>query len=220
MKNAFCQQAHVELSRSQAAELYVWKEDTRVPDSQFEMGERPLRRNVKRDWDDIWAKAKSGSLEDIDKGVVVQHYSNLKRIRVDYERPEWRRGVVVHVYWGVSGSGKSYRAFSEAEARGPYYIKSPHTKWWDGYKGEENVVIDEFSGQVQITYLLAWLQEYPCVAEVKGSQLCLKATNFWITSNIDPNLWYFNDNRVNEEQKAALNRRLTNVVYFNELYVP
>lgn len=32
--------AHLELTRSTAAEEYVWKENTRVPDSQFEIGER------------------------------------------------------------------------------------------------------------------------------------------------------------------------------------
>lgn len=38
LKALFCTQAHIELTRSEAADQYVWKEDTRVEGSQFELG--------------------------------------------------------------------------------------------------------------------------------------------------------------------------------------
>jgi hypothetical protein len=39
---------HAELSRSVAAESYVWKEDTRVEGTQFEFGSKPIKRNSNR----------------------------------------------------------------------------------------------------------------------------------------------------------------------------
>lgn len=42
VKTLFCNEAHLELTRSEAANKYVFKEDTRVPDSQFELGIYPL----------------------------------------------------------------------------------------------------------------------------------------------------------------------------------
>lgn len=48
-----------ELTRSVAAEAYVWKEETRVEGTSFECGKRPFKRNSHKDWDEIWKSAKS-----------------------------------------------------------------------------------------------------------------------------------------------------------------
>ena len=41
---------------------YVWKEDTRVANTQFELGVRPIKRNDPHDWDLIWEMAVAGDL--------------------------------------------------------------------------------------------------------------------------------------------------------------
>lgn len=41
---------HAELSRSAAASEYVWKEDTRVGGTQFEIGTKPCDPSAKPDW--------------------------------------------------------------------------------------------------------------------------------------------------------------------------
>lgn len=111
----------------------------------------------------------------------------------------------VVVYWGPTGTGKSHRAWDEAGMEA--YPKPPTTKWWDGYLPEKHnhVVIDEFDGQVGITHLLRWFDKYPCVVEQKGGGCCLIAKKMWITSNIDPHLWYPDGKPA---QIAALMRRL------------
>lgn len=53
VKAVFGAACHAELTRSAAAEDYVWKEDTRVANTQFELGSRPLKRNSKRDWVEV-----------------------------------------------------------------------------------------------------------------------------------------------------------------------
>lgn len=91
------------------------------------------------------------------------------------------------------------------------YIKDPRTKWWDGYMGQENVIIDEFRGTIDITHLLRWLDKYPVRVEVKGGSVPLCARRFWITSNLDPRMWY---PELDDDTKEALLRRLGVIVYF------
>lgn len=202
--------AHVELSRSDAANAYVWKEDTRVPGTQFEIGALPLSRARKTDWDQIVQTARAGTFDEIPSDILVRHYGALKRIRVDNMVPIRRDEVTVHVYWGITGSGKTRRAHDEISGR-EYFDKNPLTKWWDGYRGQKLCLIDEFAGRVDIINLLRWLDRYPCTVEVKGFSLPLEATEFWITSNISPDLWYPD---ASAEHKRALRRRLTNVIQF------
>lgn len=122
------------------------------------------------------------------------------------------------VYWGDSGTGKSRRAWFEAlQESDDVYIKNPNTKWWDGYRGQSHVIIDEFTGRVDISYIQTWLDRYPALVEVKGSTVPLQATRVWITSNVDPSIWYPD---LNPAQRIALRRRLTNVTHFDALWNP
>lgn len=73
VRSKFCG-CHWEPSRSQAAEEYVWKEDTRVPETQFEVGSKPLRRNNRGDWDAIRQEAQAGNLQNIPADVYVRYY--------------------------------------------------------------------------------------------------------------------------------------------------
>jgi len=208
VKLTFGDQVHGEPGRSDAAREYVWKEDTRVEGTQFELGSLPIQRNNQQDWDRVRELAKSGRLDDISGDIYVRHYSNLKRIAVDHMEAI---GIerTVEVYWGATGTGKSRRAWDEAGLDA--YPKDPRTKFWDGYRGQENVVIDEFRGAIDISHMLRWLDRYPVIVEVKGSSVVLKAKKIWITSNIDPRDWY---PLLDNETKSALLRRL-HITHFN-----
>ena len=193
---------HWELSRSNAADEYVWKEDTRVPGTQFELGTRPFRRNNATDWSAIVTCAKSGNLDDIPPDVYVRCYNQLKRIRMDHLVPA-RVERTCYVFWGRTGTGKSRRAWDEATDLA--YAKDPCTKWWCSYKGQENVVLDEFRGSIGISHLLRWLDRYPVCVETKGGSEPLVASKIWITSNLDPQNWYPD---LDQASKDALLRRL------------
>lgn len=65
----------IELTRSEAIENYSWKEDTRVPGSQFEMGKRPFKANSPTDWANVWAAAVEGRVDDIVPDVRVRCYN-------------------------------------------------------------------------------------------------------------------------------------------------
>lgn len=113
VKKCFGASAHCELSRSSAANEYVWKDDTRVDATQFELGKLALKRNCQTDWDAVVASAKCGRMDSIPSDILVRNYSNLRRIHSDYQEPVGIQREVV-VYWGATGAGKSRRAWDEA----------------------------------------------------------------------------------------------------------
>lgn len=200
--------AHVELSRSSALKDYVWKEDTAVPDTRFELG-RPPTSGARggHDWEAIWESAKTGSITDIPAHVRVTSYSVLKRIRTDHLIPQPNEKTV-QVFYGAPATGKSRRAWEEATFEA--FPKDPNTKFWDGYQQHTNVVIDEFRGRIDVSHLLRWLDRYPVIVEIKGASVCLAAKNFWITSNLHPREWYPD---LDEDTMNALLRRL-NITHF------
>lgn len=189
VKSLFGAECHAELSRSAAADEYVWKDDTAVANTRFSLGERPVKRNSKRDWDAIIADAKRGNLSNIPSDIMLRYFGNLVRLGAHFAEPsEMERKCIV--YWGKSGAGKSRRAWGEAGMAA--YPKVPSTKFWDGYRGHEHVVIDEFRGGIGIEHLLRWLDRYPVLVEIKGSATPLTAKSIWITSNLHPKDWYPN----------------------------
>ena len=203
---AYFPTAHCELSRSSAADEYVWKEDTRVEGSQFEFGVKPFRRNSATDWDAIWLAATTGDLLCIPSNVRVCHYRTLRAISTDYLQPV---GMVrtINVFWGATGTGKSRRAWDEQPTSFP---KDPRTKFWCGYRGEQSVIIDEFRGGIDIAHLLRWCDRYPVVVEIKGGATTLRAEVIYITSNLPVSSWYPD---LDPDTYDALVRRL-NIVHF------
>lgn len=194
--------SHAEPTRSDAAREYCVKSDTRIGEP-FVFGKLPLRRNSKTDWESVWESAINGDLESIPASVRVQSYGALRKIHADYmECVALDRTCTV--FWGATGTGKSRRAWEEASLDA--YSKSPTSKFWDGYRGQNNVVIDEFRGDIGISHLLRWLDRYPVSVEIKGSAVPLRSSKFWITSNLHPSEWYPS---LDQETLAALLRRLS-----------
>lgn len=143
--------AHAEVTRSSAARDYVWKDDTAVPDTRFEFGSMPMNRNNRTDWDSVLLDTRAGNWDSIPADVYIRCFSNLNKIHVESLKPVAQEKTV-YVFWGRTGTGKSRRAWDEATFDA--YPKDPCTKWWDGYRGQRNVVIDEFRGQIGISHLL------------------------------------------------------------------
>lgn len=200
-KSSFTESTHAEPSRSSAAKNYVWKEETRDGEP-FEFGTQSFERNSSTDWDIVLTKAKEGSFDGIPSDVVIRYYGNLCRIRSDYATPVAMERKC-YVFYGATGTGKSRRAWNEAGLDA--YPKDPRSKFWFGYKGEKNVVLDEFRGGIDIAHMLRWLDRYPVHVEIKGASRVLSAETIWITSNLHPCDWYPDLDR---ETKDALSRRM------------
>lgn len=107
------------------------------------------------------------------------------------------------VLWGPPGTGKSMYAW---ESGGPtaFWLSKPNSNrvFWDGYDGQEVVVIDEFYGWLPYGFMCRLLDRYPMRVETKGSSVPFLARRIIITSNVCPTRWY-------NKGLRALRRRLT-----------
>lgn len=84
--------------------------------------------------------------------------------------------------WGPTGTGKSHAVFTEFPE---VYLKD-HSKWWDGYNGEEVVFIDDLgpSATAWISHFLKhWGDKWVFPSQSKGSMSCLRPKKIVITSN-------------------------------------
>lgn len=161
-----------------------------------------LKRNSKVDWERILELAKAGKHEEIPADILIRCYNQICRIGKDHLQP-----IAVErrckVFWGDSNTGKTRRAWEEAGMEA--FPKDPNTKWWCGYRDQENVIIDEFDGQIAFNHLSRWIDRYPCNLESKHGAVSNRFKKIWITSNVDPRKWYPNNN---EQQQVGLLRRL------------
>jgi len=201
-------EAHVEHTRSEKAENYVWKEES-SQGSRFELGKKAMKRNSQCDWDDTFDNAKKGKFDDIPADVKIRCWHQLQSISKHYMATIDRGLVKSHIYWGVSLSGKTYAAKIESGyflEPDDVYLKNSRTKFWDGYRGQKKVIIDEFSGTIDIDNIKVWCDPSgtACQVEVKGGAVPFLATEIWITSNKDWREWYPS---ASKDDMDALKRR-------------
>nr|UOF80774.1 rep protein [Cressdnaviricota sp.] len=133
---------HWELTRSSAAEQYVWKDDTRVGEP-FEFGTRPIRRNSSTDWELIKQQAIEGELALIPADLFIRYYRTFQAIAADHSVPVAMERHCV-CFWGKTGTGKSRSAWELGGQDS--YAKDPRSKFWCGYRSQSVVIVDEFRG--------------------------------------------------------------------------
>lgn len=114
----------------------------------------------------------------------------------------------VIVFWGPPGSGKS----RECREIDPdlYSVPEPinGSVWFDGYDGQESILLDDFYGWVKYHTLLQICDGYPMQMPIKGGFTVKKWKRVFITSNKAPEEWY-----TSREEIDALRRRITSVIY-------
>lgn len=180
-----------------------------------ETGARPLSQKEKGDlgkrvYEEAFALAKQGRIEEIEEPLRTRFYGTYKRIRADYQVvPEALPELEHEWYWGDSGTGKTRRA---REDNPGCYLKNPN-KWWCGYVDQEVVVIDEWSPSHEClaSHLKQWADHHPFCAETKGASMCIRPRKIIVTSNYSPEACFSK-----EEDLEPLRRRFK-VTHFNKL---
>lgn len=112
--------------------------------------------------------------------------------------------VTVEWWFGPTGTGKSRDAFMTLPGA---YVKMANNKWWDGYLGETEVIMDDYRpGMCPFNELLRLLDRYPMRVELKGSSMPLSATHFVITTTKRPEILWMGRT---EEDLNQLIRRIS-----------
>lgn len=134
----------------------------------------------------------------------IEGLSKYVKKKIEYKKKE------ILWFWGPTGTGKTRTAIEMFE--GDCWMSSRNLKWWQGYCGHKNIVIDDFRGDFCTFHeLLRILDGYNFEVEVKGSSMPLRAERIVITSCFHPDEVY--SGQVDEHMNQ-LTRRITEIRQF------
>lgn len=95
--------------------------------------------------------------------------------------------------WGKTGAGKSHAAFKDYHPDTHYILNLNDKGWWEGYRQQDTVIINEFRGQIAYGELLDLLDKYPKSVPRRGRQpLPFTSKRIIITSSLPPDEVYHN----------------------------
>jgi hypothetical protein len=171
------------------------------------MSQRSKGETEKKKWADITRMAEEGDWDKL-KELYPSVYC-LHRAKLDLVNRKRKivlttlDGETEHEWlYGKPGTGKSRTARIENPDA---YIKDPTTEWWDGYNGEETVIIDDFDKyQVSLAgFMKRALDRYPFQGAIKGGYLLMRPRKIIVTSNYTPDeIWS------DEVTQMAIGRRV------------
>lgn len=204
--------AHVEAAKGDpdANIAYCSKIDTRHSEPTI-TGE-PMRPGKRTDLIEACETIKQGAtfLEIAEKHPteLVKYTRGLSTLKSIYDKQNTKEFRHIHclVLWGAAGTGKTRKAYELHPNL--YKLAAPKgdTLWWDGYDGEDTILLDDFYGWVKYHDLLHILDGYQLRLEIKGSTTWANWTTVIITSNKPPKSWYCHG------MTPALQRRISDCV--------
>lgn len=214
-----CERAHWEQAKGSPQQNY----DYCSKEGHFwEKGVLP--KNGKRSMEERAALNKRLKEEDLealaDEGVIsFKEIRAIKNARYDLQleksakTTDDTRGVWLY---GKVGRGKTHWAIESLKKqfgdKGIYYKEE--NKWWEGYKGQPAVLLDDLSkGNHLGQKLKRWLDKYEAFGEPKGGQVPLQHEVFLITSNYWPEeIWE------DDPQMAEAIRDRCQMIDFKDIY--
>lgn len=182
--------AHLEKAKGsdRDSQIYCSKEGDYV-----EFG-TPQGKGGRSDLDRLCRAIKDGqslaSVAEINPSDYVRNYrglANYQALQTSLYTHDSVRGIWIY---GPPGTGKTHHARDLNPTS--IYLKSQN-KWFDGYSGEELILLDDFDSSVLGHYLKIWSDKWSCTGEIKGGTVKLSHKTFVITSNYSPGeLWQDN----------------------------
>lgn len=175
-----------------------------------EFGEKP-KQGKRNDISIVLENIKKGNCTMRDIVTTSTSFQSIRmaEIQLKYFEPPRNWKTQVHWYHGKSGTGKTKTA--NEMCKDPY-VCMESSKWWEGYDGHEDVIIDDYRPEFcTFQKLLNILDRYECRIECKGGSRQLRAKRIFITTPKSPQETW---KHCKEEELYQLTRRITCVRQF------
>jgi len=206
--------AHCEPRKGSQLEAiqYCTKRDSRI-DGPYYWGTPSGGQGARNDLTEIKKKVDEGkavrSLWDDHFGSMVRYHVGIEKYRNMVESQKARGPTLVSLYYGPTGTGKSFSAGEVGEKRAWVDAKGDFIHGMD--PDADTIILDDFRGGLEFKHLLRLLDRYPYSLNVKGGSIPCRFTRVIITSNLRPDQWYKQSGRYD---LGALVRRIHNWVWF------
>lgn len=231
IKNKF-PTAHIEIAKGTAAENrdYIYKEGkwlnsekgtTNHRDTHEESGDCPVERQGQRnDLSDLYDMIKDGMttyqiLESAPQ--YITYLDKIERVRqvIAEEKfsDEWRNIDTTYI-WGVTGTGKTRSVMDKYGYRNVYRV-TDYIHPFDGYKGQDVIVFEEFRSNLPIDDMLKYLDGYPVDFPARYANKTACFTKVFIISNEDIRTLYRNVQLDKPNTWKAFLRRINTVQVFD-----
>lgn len=177
------------------------------------------KQGERTDWSEVYELISSGAdaeaILDFDPGKYIKHSKGIdKAIAIKRRKLAVTkfRDVKVTLITGPTGTGKTRWIYDQHEAKDWHKIckvtgSDLKSNFWLDYDGQEILLIDEYSNDVNITRLLNILDGHPYTLNKKGSHTYAMWTHVIITTNLRTLHAHANDEHI-----AALQRRITETI--------
>lgn len=146
--------------------------------------------------------------------AVIKYGGGIQRLQA-LRTPKRCEPTEIYWYWGPTGSGKSRAAWEEFPEA---YSKDPSNKWWDGYTGQDCVILDDYrpSKEIPFNQLLRLGDRYPLTVECKGAFINFAPKVLIITTPKDPRATFESLEWIGPEQLDQLERRITKCIKYGD----
>lgn len=141
----------------------------------------------KEEFSTAYKLAVEGKVKEVEPEIQLKYLNSLNKIADrELKQPNELEDTCGVWVFGPPGSGKTKWVHDNyGREDGSLYIKLAN-KWWDHYKGEPNVLLDDIDPKeckFLTHHLKQWMDRYTFKAEYKGGARDLRPEAFIVTSN-------------------------------------